>query len=187
MGKKKKFIPKRFESVSQAGDVSANIYVSMLMSLAWQTLTPRQKTLYTCCKAQYYSSSNNKAGFDEQFRNDRDYFVFPQHLWFKNKSETDQSDTPMKSHNLYGNKRSFYSDMGALIDHGFIDCVQCGADLRKKTLYRFSDRWHDYGKPGYMVPENVKTIAMTNARKAVKPEFSSRNNTTPTSESEVSK
>lgn len=169
MGKKKKFIPKRFESDSRAGDVSANIYVSMLMSRAWQELTNRQKALYLCCKAQYYNRDTNvKTGFSEQFINNRDYFVFPQHLWFKDSGKTDIPDSSLKSHNLYSNKKSFYHDMSALIGHGFIDCVECGADLRKKTLYQFSDRWHDYGKSGYVVPENVKTISMQNTRKKTK-------------------
>lgn len=168
MRKKKKFAPKRFESKTKTYDVSANIYVSMLMSYAWQDLNSRQKNLYLCCKAQYYSSSNDKTGFDDEFRNNRDYFVFPQHLWFKDSKETDTSDSSLKSHNLYSNKKTFYRDMSALINHGFIDCIECGADLRKKTLYRFSDRWHDFGKPGYVVPENVKTISMQNTRKKTK-------------------
>lgn len=175
MGKKKRFTPKNFESKSKSCDVSANIYMSMLMSYAWQDLTSRQKSLYLCCKAQYYSLSNNKTGFDEEFRNNRDYFVFPQHLWFKNSKKAKTPDGSAKNYNLYGNKRSFYYDMGVLIDHGFIDCVKCGADLRKKTLYRFSDRWHDFGEPGYVVPEDVKTIAMANTRKTVKPEPGKRN------------
>jgi hypothetical protein len=37
-----------------AKDVSANIYVSMLMSQAWHDLSLKQKELYLYCKAQYY-------------------------------------------------------------------------------------------------------------------------------------
>lgn len=48
--KPKKYVPKTFESSKGVGDVSANIYVSMLQNKTWQSLTPRQQRLYIYMK-----------------------------------------------------------------------------------------------------------------------------------------
>ncbi len=47
----KKYVPKQFESSSPQFDTSANIYMSMLMSAAWQSLNAGAKMLYMW---QYY-------------------------------------------------------------------------------------------------------------------------------------
>ena len=48
----KKYEPKSFESDGNASDTSANIYMSMLMSYAWQQLSKNAQVLYVYCKAQ---------------------------------------------------------------------------------------------------------------------------------------
>lgn len=53
--KYRRYIPKPFESMQTSSDVSANIYVSMLISDAWKALTDGAKCLYIYCKAQYYA------------------------------------------------------------------------------------------------------------------------------------
>ena len=55
MGKRRKpYIPRSFESTGEARDTSANIYESMLKSVAYQDLTKNQRLLYVYMKAQYY-------------------------------------------------------------------------------------------------------------------------------------
>ena len=53
MARKKKYVPKAFES-GKAGDVSANIYASMIQSRAWSNLTNNARVLYVYMKLQYY-------------------------------------------------------------------------------------------------------------------------------------
>ena len=166
MGKRKTYIPKSFESAkpyAKSGDTYAAIYRSMRLSNAWQDLSPKQHDLYFCCKSEYYGKGRHDL---DQFNN---YFTdngieknsHPEYFtmnWGKVKR-------PDGLYALYTNSNSFYSDMASLIDHGFIDCVICGADARAKSLYKLSDRWQRYGTEQYEVPEEVKTIALRGTRK----------------------
>lgn len=143
--RKTSYVPKSFESNGSKGDTSANIYMSMLTSPAFVRLTPRQKTLYVYCKAQYYG---------EKHKAEQEQFTMNRSKW----------------HNLYGlysngGTRYFYEDMSKLIAVGLIDCVSCGADARQKSIYRFSSRWLKYGTNEYVLPEQVKTIACRGTRK----------------------
>ena len=52
---RQKYKPKSFESTGISSDTSANIYMSMLLSNAWNKLTKNQQILYVYCKAQYYA------------------------------------------------------------------------------------------------------------------------------------
>ena len=147
-GKARPYEKKPYESDCAKSDTSANIYMSMLMSPAWMDLTPKQQQLYVYCKAQKYAEKRKSHG-DESFTMNRSKWC-----------------------NLYGlyasnNARGFYRDMEALIMHGLVDCVECGANTRTKSVYKLSSRWHDYGKPGYEVPLGVMTSAMR--RKRLKP------------------
>lgn len=68
MAKKKKYQKKDFESTGESYDVSANIYLSMIKSEAWEALTKNQKLLYVYLNLQYYSqkrkpNKDNKATF----------------------------------------------------------------------------------------------------------------------------
>lgn len=150
--RKVKYIPKSFESHpnflpkkrngNNATDVSANIYISMLMSKAWHNLTGKQKELYLYCKAQYYGEKKTNA----------------EHLTIQEKEEktnvnTDMRFTMNKSKwcDIYGiysesGKRHFYKDMQALIDNGFVEILQNGKTNRTKNIYIFSDKWADLGK-----------------------------------------
>lgn len=147
MAKRKRYQPKSFESVGVGNDVSANLYLSMLVSDAFLDLSANQQRLYVFCKLQFYGQ---KKAPDMQ----ADQFVFNQALW-------------MNKYRLYrkGNERAFYRDMDALVSHGFIACVKCGAFSRTKTVYRFSDRWKTYGTEFFSVPDEEKTVSLRRKEK----------------------
>lgn len=42
------------------------------------------------------------------------------------------------------NHKGFYRDMNALIEKGFIRCVQSGRTDRTKSVYAFSDAWQQW-------------------------------------------
>lgn len=140
--RKKPYEKKMFESTGTSKDTSANIYMSMLMSNAWAQLTATQRQLYLYCKAQYYAEKTKPD-------NDRLCFTMNQSKWSK----------------LYGlykesNAKGFYRDMSALIEYGFIQCVSSGAIERRKSIYRFSSMWQNYGTDKFDVPPRDMTIGM---------------------------
>lgn len=149
--KKKPYQKKTFESTCSSSDTSANIYMSMLLSDAWRELTAQQQRLYLYCKAQYYADKTKPNG-------DPLCFTMNQSKWC----------------GLYGlyersNAKGFYRDMGALIEHGFVSCVECGAITRTKSIYRFSDKWQWFGTPAFAVLPNEKTLAMRRREETEKP------------------
>lgn len=143
---------KPFESTGTSSDTSANLYMSMLLSPAWQDLTAQQQRLYLYCKAQYYAEKQ-KPG------NDPLCFTMNQSKW-------------SSLYRLYekSNAKGFYRDMTELIEHGFITCVQCGAITRTKSIYRFSSMWQKYETEAFCVSMAEKTLGMQRKeRKADKP------------------
>ena len=141
--KNKKYVPKSFEADStMLGDTSANIYMSMLLSKAWQSLTSKQQILYIYCKAQYYAEKKKP-------QSNQEYFTFNQSKW----------------NSLYGlytlsNKRMFYRDMEQLILKGFIKCIESGKNTRTKSVYAFSNKWKFYGENGVEILPSEMTSAM---------------------------
>jgi len=119
--RKKKYTPKSFESSKGSGDVSANIYASMLHSRKWQQLTARQKMLYLYMKMQYYGAK----AIDEQ---PAGAFYFNRAMW-------------EQTYRIYKNPNYFYEDRNALIENGFIEFVERGKRTRTKNIYIFSDKW----------------------------------------------
>ena len=134
MGKRKRpYRPKGFESTGKPNDTSANIYNSMLLSPAFLDLTKNQRLLYVCMKDQYYGK--RKPGKDypdiEQLQGD-DLFYFN-----------------CKTAELYGictraNHGQLYRDIKALEEHGFIETVSSGKNARKKSIYRYSEKWKSW-------------------------------------------
>lgn len=144
MNKKKTYAKKPFESTGHSSDTSANLYMSMLNSRAWRDLTVNQRQLYLYCKAQYYAEKQKP-------NEDRMNFTMNQSKWC----------------GLYGlykksNAKGFYRDMAALIEHGFVRCVECGANTRTKSIYAFSDMWQRFGTEEFRLRPCDKTIAMRN-------------------------
>lgn len=133
---------KPFESTGASNDTSANVYMSMLLSDAWRALTAQQQRLYLYCKAQYYAEKQKPNG-------DPLCFTLNQSKWA----------------DLYGiykknNAASFSRDMSALIEHGFVSCVICGAFTRSKSIYRFSAKWQKWGTAAFEILPSEMTVSM---------------------------
>jgi hypothetical protein len=124
MARKQKYIKKKFESTGTSSDVSANIYQSMMESDAFASLSAPQVRLYLFCKLQYYSQKTKP-------NDDNTCFYFNQSKW---KSQ----------YKLYSNNNSFYKDMRALIEKGFIKKIESGKNTRTRSIYQFSNEWQNY-------------------------------------------
>lgn len=137
MGRKKKYIPKAFESVGASNDTSANIYESMLLSPAFISLTPRQRVLYLCCKAQYYGKHKPAKDYKElELYQDDTCFYMNRAIIRKYCLYSDSSN------------KEFYHDIEVLINKGFITKeLQGGGNGHTKSVYKFSGKWRDYGLP----------------------------------------
>lgn len=122
MARRKKYVPKAFES-KKAGDVSANIYASMIQSRAWANLTNNARVLYLYMKLQYYGQRNIPNREQECFYFNKAMFT--------------------KTYQLYKNVNQFYRDRQMLIDNGFIETVENGRTTRTKSIYRLSSKWRE--------------------------------------------
>ena len=111
MSRKKRYQPKDFESatVGNTFDTSANLYHSMLLHSAFQSLTSRQKALYLCMKDQYYCCKNHP-------NSDRLQFYFNWAL-------------ANKVYKIYTNKNTFYNDIKVLVEKGFIKIIENNKNL----------------------------------------------------------
>lgn len=131
--KRTKYIPKSFESIGNASDTSANIYMSMLLSDSWNRLTKNQQILYVYCKAQYYAEKKKPK---------------PQILILSEEEKllcfTMNKGKWCELYRIYANggQERFKKDMQALIDNGFIELVENGKTNRTKNIYKFSSKWH---------------------------------------------
>lgn len=140
--RKQPYQKKAFESTGASSDTSANVYMSMLLSPAWKDLTANQQRLYLVCKAQYYAEK-------QKINGDPLCFTMNQSKWA----------------DLYGlykrnNAASFIRDMTALIEHGFVSCVECGAISRSKSIYRFSSKWQKWGAADFEILPSEMTVSM---------------------------
>lgn len=125
MSRKKAYVPKAFESIG-GQNLSANLYASMLQSEAYMDLSKNAMVLYQYMKLQYYGAK----GLPGHASTD---FVFNKALY-------------TKTYQLYTNPNQFRKDRDSLIEHGFIEYVECGKNTRTKSIYRFSDRWQHWHK-----------------------------------------
>lgn len=150
--RKETYIPKTFESErsfltpkkdgSKATDVSANIYISMLQSMAWHNLTGKQKELYLYCKAQYYGEKKSKSEHLTEYEKlEKENNIDISKRFTMNKSKW------LEIYHIYADstQRYFYSDMKELIKNGFIRVLEKGDNTRSKNIYEFSDKWRDLG------------------------------------------
>ena len=146
-GRKPKYIKKPFESNCSSSDVSANIYESMMTHPAYIDLSANQKVLYEYCKLQYYAEKRKPNNDPEQFTMNQNKWCFKYRLYTKN------------------NAKGFYRDMEALIDHGFIDCVESGRATRTKSIYKFSSAWLNWGTERFAVSPADMTAGMLAKRR----------------------
>lgn len=114
-------------------DGYVGIYRSMTGSPAWQALTGDQVKLYIFCREQI--AARQKPGND-----------FPMYAAYQGNEVFYMNWKKVQFMGLYGTSmRRFYRDMAALCELGFIDCLFNGKKYRKKSVYRFSDKWQKYG------------------------------------------
>lgn len=140
------YAKKPFESDLSSSDVFARLFKSMLVSDAWRDLTPQQRNLYVVCKLQMYDEKHKP-------NNDSRQFTMAQGKW--------------SFYGLYDkrNGSGFRRDMEALILHGFIRCVQNGANTRTKSVYAYSDQWRFWGTEAFHVTEQDYTLSMLHKKR----------------------
>lgn len=142
---KKKYIKKEFESDGSSSDVSANIYKSMILSDAFQSLTKNQRLLYVYMKLQYYSQKKKPYG-------KTDMFYFNRFMW-------------NDKYKLYkGNANSFAKDRDALIEKGFIKIVDDGSTTRTKNVYQFSSKWQKYGTTAFKLDYSEMSTSLRHTK-----------------------
>lgn len=111
-----------------------------LDSEAGRSLTARQWLLFMNM-ARHYRGESRKSEVAAQFPEVDT--LQGQNLFFFTQAEALQTGR-------YGgrdfNKHTFYKDMKALVDRGFIEIVAAGG-RRSKTIYRFSSQWRNWKKP----------------------------------------
>lgn len=122
MARKKKYVPKSFES-GKCGDISANIFGSMIQSKAWNNLSNNARVLYLYMKLQYYGQKNIP-------NREQEYFYFNKAMF-------------TKTYPLYKNTNQFYKDRQLLIDNGFIEIVERTQNTREKMIYKLSAKWRE--------------------------------------------
>ena len=141
-GRYKKFIPQRFQTDDFEDTRTATITLSMLFSDAWQRLTPKQKELYIAMTSVLFNLTRSER---EQVRRDYpgadDVFMFPKSRWFTPSAKP--TDRKYYNYRLYSNERSFYRDLNALMQNGFIELAESNRHRHKKNVYRMSARWKD--------------------------------------------
>ena len=140
--RKKPYQKKTFESDGTSSDVSANIYMSMVLSSAWKNLTANQRQLYLYCKLQYYGEKKKPTDNPLEFTMNQTKWADLYGLYKRN------------------NAASFTRDMTALIEHGFISCSFCGDTTRTKSIYCFSDKWQQWGTDNFRLDRSEMTLAM---------------------------
>ena len=122
----------------------------MMVSEAWKKLSSKQKVLYLACKDRLYSQKT-KYSPDP---NDKTKFYFNRTIW-------------LNDYNLYPttNEAGFYKDMGALIEYGFIKCIESGATSRTKSIYQYSDKWQLFGTLEFKIMPSEMSGHLLNKKK----------------------
>ena len=148
MGRTKKptYKPRSFESrncggsfINQRGknqaETSANIFESMLQSPAFKSLTAKQQILYVYCKSQYYGKRKPAKDYEK-----KGLYQDQAHFYFNWQLALDYDLYTEKSHS------GFYKDMKALMQKGFFELVKSGKEHKTKNIYKFSDKWQEWGQ-----------------------------------------
>lgn len=159
MGKKKAYTPKPFEA-NRGRDSSANIYKSMLESDAFKDLSARQKILYVYAKSRRYGQTTKQK---EE--------LFSQFPGIQMPVDVEEYFSMTRGNAVYDwglysryHVELFYRDVEELILHGFIKCVACGAVGKKKSIYKYSDKWRLWGMDGFEITRDEMTTAMQKKR-----------------------
>jgi hypothetical protein len=123
----------------------ARLYRDLLQSAAFTDLTATQRCLYTVCASKIYGTQSPDGHMD--------HFTLTKLDW-------------CNSYGLYSKngENSFRRDMTALIEHGFVDCIEDRHHVRAPIIYGMSVRWRCYGTSAFDVPQTVMTISMRRSR-----------------------
>lgn len=118
-------------------DTFTRIYESVLISEAFQDLSPQVQMLYICMRAQYYGKRKPNREYDESFilwdqiKTD-DCFFFSRHMASKYMKKYEK------------NSSRLYRDIKVLEEHGFIETVFSGKSSKSKSVYKYSDKWKEW-------------------------------------------
>lgn len=148
MSRKKKYIPKKWESQAfgdpnmrytdvfgkKRTDSFCMVFSSLLESAAYRDLKDRQKNIYLLCLSQCYG--HRKPGKDypdiEEFRGESVFYL--------NWREVHQR------YGMYseGNHSRFYRDMDVLEEHGFIRQITSGKSQHRKSVWELRGEWQTW-------------------------------------------
>lgn len=127
--------------VNGRADTYARITESVMLSPAFQDLTPRLQMLYVAMRLQDIGKRKPNRDYDENSPIWEE--VRSEQCFYFNRKIAERYFPQYKN-----NSRRLYQDIRALDDHGFIDLVVSGKATRDKSIYRYSDRWHNWEPPG---------------------------------------
>lgn len=137
MGRRKNALLPDCFSMYPAGEKWVPSTHSLLYSNAFRSLNARQRVLYLYCALQKGKPGTvNEPGKDnptvQEFQNDYVFYM----NWKK-----------VQEFKIYGEKsnHTFYNDIKALINAGFIECLYHGRQTRQKSVYKLSTRWRQEG------------------------------------------
>ena len=105
----------------------------MQRSPAWKVLKPRQIGLYVLFKSKFTVNAKTLENNCENI-----------------------SFTTSEAKKLYGDLRTFRSDVDIFIERGFIKQIMSGVPRMEASIYGFSDRWKDYGTDKFYIPKEDK-------------------------------
>lgn len=108
-----------------------NMHFDMMRSPAWKSLTLRQQGLYLRFKLRV---------FDWKVETKMPEYSDAFHFSGQEATKPGLNGEPP----LYKNKLTFYADLDALIEAGFVKVVCSGYRGRNATVYGFSERWKKY-------------------------------------------
>ncbi len=138
MGRKKNgYIRKGYESDlpgTGGHDSYFPYFSSQRNSLAFKKLTGNQRELYAICREQQYNRHGKKPG--ELYPDWKECQLDT--VFFMNWGLVQETG-------LYRSKHTFYNDLQKLIELGFIECLYNGKTSRNKSIYKYSERWRNYG------------------------------------------
>lgn len=158
MSRKSKPAPKLYATAgdymvngAQRKDTFTQIYESAVRSEAFRSLPAHVQMLYIYTRLQEMGKRKPDRDYSEEHpMRDKvkgdDCFYFP------------RSTAAQYANRYKSTSHRLYDDMGILEEHGFIDTVISGRNNRKKSVYKYSERWKDYkpdttAKPAAAEPE----------------------------------
>lgn len=142
--KNKKYKAPKFQSAFGGNEKFTPIYDSMLDSPAFLSLTGNQKALFIYMYRKY-----DGANAKNHPENNPEAFYFNRSVYKA----------------LYSNPAQFARDRDALIEKGFIICLDCGVNTRTKAVYRYSDMWQNYGTDRFYIDPKYMTVSLLNKLK----------------------